>query len=70
MTLAEFVEQHGQNRAAEIIGVTQGAVSQWLNAKVRITAERAIKIEAATGGAVTRADLRPDVFGAPSQQTA
>lgn len=63
MTLTEFVAQHGQTGTAEMLGVSQGLVWQWLNGKTRVTAERAIKIEQITAGAMTRAELRPDVFG-------
>lgn len=63
MDLESFVAEHGQTGAAEIIGVSQGAVWQWINGKQRITAERAIEIEEKTGGAVTRSELRPDIFG-------
>jgi DNA-binding transcriptional regulator YdaS (Cro superfamily) len=49
-------------------GVTQGMVWQWLKwlddptAGTRITAERAVEIEVATGGQVSRSDLRPDIY--------
>lgn len=77
MTLREWLELPGntQRKLAERIGVTQSAVSQWLqwldgglhdNAS-RITGERALEIEQATDGAVTRAELRPDLFGEPSK---
>lgn len=52
----------GQKRAAALFGVSQSMVSHWLKGRERITAERAIQIEQATAGAVTRADLRPDLF--------
>lgn len=49
---------------------TQGLVSQWEKGGT-IPAERAVEIEKATGGDVTRGDLRPelwpDVFSAPDQ---
>ena len=48
---------------------TQGLISQWESGKVKVPAERVGAIETATGGAVTRHDLRPDVFGAaPAEQ--
>ena len=49
-------------------GVSQGMVWQWSewlkNPKkgTRITAERAMEIEAATNGEIKRAELRPDLF--------
>lgn len=41
---------------------TQGLVSQWERGEVVITAERAVEIERATGGQVSRNDLRPDLW--------
>lgn len=55
-----------QQEFADQVGVTQGRVSQWLKGE-KIPAERCIQIEAATGGKVTRYDLRPDVFGPATQ---
>lgn len=37
-------------------------VWQWINQYRRIAAEKVLAIEAATGGAVTRHDLRPDIY--------
>lgn len=50
--------------------VTQGLVWQWLewmknpDKGTRVTAERAKEIETITGGAVSRHELRPDLFEA------
>lgn len=63
MDLATFVRQHGQQDAAETLGVSQSAISHWLRGRKPITGERAIKIEERTGGKVTRYELRPDMFG-------
>lgn len=65
MNLREYVQQKGQTGIAELLGVSQGLVSQWLSGKTKITAERAVQIEEATGREVTRQDLRPDLFGPP-----
>jgi DNA-binding transcriptional regulator YdaS (Cro superfamily) len=48
---------------AERIGVRQQHVWNWLNRDKRVPAEYCLPIERATHGAVTRYDLRPDVFG-------
>jgi DNA-binding transcriptional regulator YdaS (Cro superfamily) len=45
--------------------VTQGMVGHWESGLGRVTAERAKQIEDATGGLVTRHELRPDIFDAP-----
>ncbi|MBF0270289.1 MAG: helix-turn-helix domain-containing protein [Alphaproteobacteria bacterium] len=42
-------------------GKKQGHVWSWLNSE-RVSAETAILIDAATGGAVSKCDLRPDIF--------
>lgn len=51
-----------QQEFADMVGVTQGRVSHWLNGE-KVPAERCVQIELATGGKVTRNELRPDVFG-------
>lgn len=57
----------GVTALAEKLGVRQSVVSNWKNRgdTPRVPAERCIAIENATGGEVTRYDLRPDVFGEP-----
>jgi DNA-binding transcriptional regulator YdaS (Cro superfamily) len=47
---------------ARLLGISPSAISQW----VRVPYRRALQIEARTAGRVTRADLRPDLFGAPA----
>ncbi|MGH8158396.1 MAG: transcriptional regulator [Rhodanobacter sp.] len=53
----------GQTALARAINVSQGLVWQWCNGRLKVPAERCQGIEQATEGAVTRYDLRPDVFG-------
>ncbi|WP_434663523.1 Cro/CI family transcriptional regulator [Paraburkholderia sp. A3BS-1L] len=51
----------GSYRAlAEILGVTKGAVHQWMQAGRRVPIEHCAPIEAATRGVVTRQMLRPE----------
>jgi DNA-binding transcriptional regulator YdaS (Cro superfamily) len=40
------------------LGISHAAVAQWK----RCPAERAIQLEQATGGQVTRQELRPDLY--------
>ena len=47
---------------AKLLGVTESAVSQWK----RVPLQRALEIEEKTDGRVTRYDMRPDIFGAPT----
>ena len=72
MKLAQYLEQEKltQEEFGKRVGagVSQGLIWQWLEwltdpaRGTRITAERAIEIEAATGGQVTRHELRPDLY--------
>ena len=52
----------GVGKLADAIGLKSNVVSNW-RLREQVPAERCIAIEQATGGAVTRHDLRPDVFG-------
>lgn len=49
-----------QQKLAAALGVKQQYISYWL--RNRVPAEWCRKIEDVTDGAVTRADLRPDLF--------
>jgi DNA-binding transcriptional regulator YdaS (Cro superfamily) len=63
-TLIKAIEIAGtQTELANKAGITQAAISRWLNGVSDISPASAIKIEKATDGQVTRADLRPDLFG-------
>lgn len=53
---------------AKAIGVSRQIVSHWRTGRCRVPAERCRAIEKATGGAVTRHDLRPDIFGAALEE--
>lgn len=54
----------GQTALANKIGepVKQAHVWNWLNRDGVVPAEHVLKIEAATDGAVTRHELRPDIY--------
>ncbi len=62
MKLKEFTSINSQRLLAHKVGVHPSLVCQWLSGKTAITAEKAIQIERATNGAVTREELRPDIF--------
>jgi DNA-binding transcriptional regulator YdaS (Cro superfamily) len=49
-----------QTALAAVLGVSKGAVSQWKDEDRRVPAAHCVAIERATGGAVTRRELRPD----------
>ena len=51
-----------QAKASRAIGVTPQAVSEVLRRGRRVPAEWCLKIERATGGAVTAGELRPDLY--------
>jgi DNA-binding transcriptional regulator YdaS (Cro superfamily) len=58
-----------QASLARAINVPPALVWQWVNGRRPVAAKHCIGIEDATAGAVTRYDLRPDVFGPkPPQQ--
>lgn len=72
MTIKPHIERAitlrgSQAKLADAMGCSQQQISYLLKAD-SITAEMAIKVDAATGGAVSRQDLRPDIFGAPSDR--
>lgn len=52
----------GQSALAKRCGLSQAAVSKWARGGT-VSAENALAVQAATGGAVTVHDLRPDIFG-------
>lgn len=52
-----------QLELARLLGVTQGAVCQWVNGGRLVPAGRCRTIEALTSGEVTCDELRPDIFG-------
>jgi DNA-binding transcriptional regulator YdaS (Cro superfamily) len=52
-----------QDALADALFIKSPSISGWRD-RQRVPAERCIAIELATGGVVTRYQLRPDVFGA------
>lgn len=64
-------EVGGRAEAAKKLGITVGMVGHVVKGVRSISIERAKLIEVQTGGRITRADLRPDVFGpAPKGEAA
>lgn len=51
----------GVSKLAVLLGCKQSAVSNW-RSRESVPPNRCVEIELATGGAVTRAELRPDLF--------
>lgn len=49
-----------QTQLAVAVGATEASVTWWKQGKRAVPAIYAVAIEQATGGAVTRQDLRPD----------
>ena len=69
MTLEEYVSQKRglQNQLAKDLDISPVLISQWSTGARRVPGERCRSIEKATGGVVTCSELRPDIFGDPSQ---
>lgn len=62
MTLNDYLKTTTQAALARKIGVSQGMVYQWLHGIRPISALSARAIEEATGGLVSKVELRPDIF--------
>ena len=63
MTLTEYIAKHEltQEEFAQLLGVTQGAVWQWIAGRKPVSAESCIAIERETAGEVRCEELRPDI---------
>jgi len=61
MDLKTFFQDNTQVDLARKVGVTPGAVNQWVTGVSQISVKLCPLVEAATGGAVRCEDLRPDV---------
>jgi transcriptional regulator with XRE-family HTH domain len=61
--LAAYLNEQGLSQEAfgNRIGVSQGAVYQWLIGENKPSLTMALKIEAATNGKVSRFDCRPEI---------
>lgn len=62
MNLSDYLQTTTQASFAKQLGVSQGLVSQWIRGRTAITAKRAIEIEDATNGTVSRFELLPEIF--------
>ena len=63
MTLSEYISAKGRgaiSNLAKQIGAHVPDVSRWVTGERPVPIERCVAIERATGGVVTRRDLRPD----------
>ncbi|RWI33430.1 MAG: helix-turn-helix domain-containing protein [Mesorhizobium sp.] len=59
-----------QAKLAHAAGCSQQYISLLLQGKTGLSAEKAIDFERATDGAVTKSELRPDIFGAEPERAA
>lgn len=57
----------GHTKMAEMLGIERTAIYQW---KKGVPPNRAVEIEQATGGEITREQLRPDLFRKTSPEAA
>jgi DNA-binding transcriptional regulator YdaS (Cro superfamily) len=68
MPLREWLKSQGrgsQQKLAQTIGVSETWMSLLVNGRVPCSPALATAIHQVTEGAVTRLELRPDIFGAP-----
>jgi DNA-binding transcriptional regulator YdaS (Cro superfamily) len=67
---SEATKPDGMKRSqlARALEVHPSLISQWLSGHRPIAAEQVLPIEKATGGRVSRHDLRPDIY--PREQLA
>lgn len=61
-----FDKEKPQTWLAGQLGLTQGAVSQWL--KKGVPPCRVLAVERATGGKVSRHEMRPDLYPVESRR--
>ncbi|MCO1336800.1 helix-turn-helix domain-containing protein [Microbulbifer sp. OS29] len=54
-----------QKRIADLLGVSPACVSQWNRGVRKVPPRLCRAIEQFTKGAVTREELRPDIYGEP-----
>jgi DNA-binding transcriptional regulator YdaS (Cro superfamily) len=62
-TLKDYLKTHTQKHLADLMGVSEQAVSFWNNHPEKIGAVACCSLEVATRGAITRMDQRPDLYG-------
>jgi DNA-binding transcriptional regulator YdaS (Cro superfamily) len=69
--LRQAIRHHlkSQVAVARAVGVSPQAVSEILRRGKRVPAEWCLAIETATAGAVTRQDLRPDLYPASKENS-
>jgi len=61
MNLHKYLsEQENSNKFSKRIGVPLPSISHWRHKKRPVPIEKALLIESATGGLVTRKELRPN----------
>jgi len=62
-TITEYLKTHTHKHLADLLGVSEQAVSYWSRNPGKIGAVACCSLEIATHGAITRMDQRPDLFG-------
>ena len=61
MKLSKYLSAHGaKTELAKTLDISPVLITQWVSGIRAVPIERCYPIEEATGGAVTRRDLRPD----------
>lgn len=53
----------GQEKLAKLLDVKQQSISDWVRGRRMPSSKNAILIERLSNGSITRAEIRPDIFG-------
>lgn len=62
VAIRRYIDRHGVQEASKRLGVSIPALYAWANGTRRISGDRAVELERASGGELTRDDLRPDLY--------
>lgn len=65
MNLVDYIKDHGRNALAEAVESVPAYLSQIAHGHRKASPKLALAIERATGGAVSRHELRPDIYPDP-----
>jgi len=56
------IRRQKKKKIAQMVGVTEYALQHWINGRRKPTPIHAVGLEKVLEGAITRYDLRPDIY--------